>query len=371
MKKRFLLLSSVLLIAGLVTGQQSLPYKSYIIAGKVHNPQRTASSNYVVLQEVVAGYPTEYDLLLYSISDNLMYNITEDRKSTYNVSPPVRVVSPDGNWALYYSFKFRKNSVYIKNLWSGETITVTENADPYFLCAWSPDGTKILFGEESGLINTPNTTVRVFDIATRSNREYTLTDNEEHTIIRGHSQPAWAFDGRGFFYNTYLKKDGDYIFHYDLEKNVLRKVVKGTKGRMNLKTGELLYIDNHVLMGYSTTTKRTRVIFDEFPVQKDEEATYDISIDGDLVVLTAKVGEFASGSNINNLFVVDLQNLTSYRIQMPEKSLGYPQFISNTELVFQIKGLVQAGKEQNYALENKLFKSDIEGQRIQQLFAWD
>ncbi|MCK6601029.1 MAG: hypothetical protein L6Q77_04325 [Bacteroidetes bacterium] len=366
-------LSLFLLFLGVseVFTQTKLPYKPYIVAGRVSLPYSTSDDNFVIMQETVAGFPTEYDILMYSIREDLMYNLTDDHKSTFSVIPPNSAVDPSGKWLLFYSFRNKKNGIYIQNLWTGETIQVTPNADPYFLCSWSPDGSKVLFGEESGLINTPNSVVRVFDVLTKTSESYVLTDNEDYTVIRGHSNPAWSADGKGFYYNTYLKKDGDFIFYYDFSTKVLRKMIRGNKPRINPATSELIYVDNGGLRGYDTKTNQSRFIFNQFPVEDEEDCAYDISPNGKYAAVMAKMGEFPSGTARQAIFIVDLVSQTFTKIEMKDKSLFYPKFINNTEIVFQIKGLMTAGRDQVFQLENKLYRSDLEGKKITRMFNWD
>ncbi|MBN8704581.1 MAG: hypothetical protein J0L62_01795 [Bacteroidetes bacterium] len=371
MQKYWLLVLFAISGITLSVAQTKLPYKPYIVAGRVSFPFNTSNDDYIVLQETVAGFPTEYDILMYSIKEDLMYNLTDDRKSTFSVSPPNSAVDPTGNWVLFYSFRNKKNGIYLQNLWSKELITITTNADPYFLCSWSPDGQKILYGEESGLINTPNSVVKVFNMDSKATDSYTLTDNEDYTVIRGHSNPAWSVDAKSIFYNTYLKKDGDFIFEFELATNKLRKLVRGSKPRVNPTTGELIYLDNGGLVGFDSKTNSTRNIFSAFKMENDEEGTFDISADGKSVALTAKVGEFPSGYNRQSIFIVDLNTLTYNKIEMKDKSLLNPQYLNEKELVFQIKGLMTAGRDQIFQLENKLFRSDLEGKKVTRMFNWD
>jgi len=371
MQKYWLL--ALLAISGvsLTFAQTRLPYKPYIVAGRVSLPFNTSNEDYIVMQETVAGFPSEYDILMYSIKEDLMYNLTDDRKSTFSVVPPNSAIDPTGNWLLFYSFRNRKNGIYIQNLWNKEVTTVTTNADPYFLCSWSQDGKKLLYGEESGLINTPNSVVKVYNLETKATDTFTLTENEDYTVIRGHSNPAWSADGNSIFYNTYLKKDGDFIFQYDFAKNQLRKLVRGLKPRVNPASGELIYLDNGALVGFDPKSNSTRNIFSAFKIENDEESTFDISDDGKSVAVTARVGEFPSGYIRQSIFIVDVNTLAFNQIEVKDKSLLYPQFLNSKEIVFQIKGLMVAGKDQIFQLENKLFKSDIEGKKVTRMFNWD
>ena len=365
MSKYLTLVLIAIFFPALVFCQSELPYKPYLLAGFLKNPQITKSDSYVIFQEEVPGQEVERDIVLTDIDRSIHYTLTNDHKSSFCSTYPNSAVETTGNWVMYYSFRYNKNGIYIQNIWTGEIRTVTQNADPYFLCSWSPDGKNILYAEDSGNINAPTFIVKVYNINTGNSVDYELTKKDEETIVRGYSNPTWSPDSKSIFYHTYLIKGGDYIFQYEFASKTLTKLIKGSNPFICKSNGEILYLENDAVFGYDLNTSSSRIIFNSFPVTKDESSFFMSGKNGNHLLVSAVVGKFSTGNDRKDLFIINLSTLAVSELKLKEKSAVNFIKLNGEKVAFQVKGWVTKGRSSGIYLENKLFTCDLSGNNMQ------
>lgn len=356
----FSILFFSLLTCGLLA-QTTLPYKEYKIAGLLKNPLPTKDDNFVVFQEDVPGYEIEHDIILADLSNKTYYALTSDHKSSFITSYPNSAVDPNGEWVLYYSFRYNKNGIYCQNIWTGEILTISLNADPYFLCTWSHDGTKILFAEDTGIINAPTTEIKVYDLKWAETKSYKIPGTADETPVRGYSNPVWSLDGNTIYYHTYLTRGGDFILIFDLKANTLKRLIKGSNPLVNCTTGELVYLDNSGVIGYDPNTEASRIIFNAYPVTKEDNSFYSICRKGTTLLVAGVVGQFSTGNDRKNLFIIDLATLQYKEVKFKDKSvLNFARLSPNT-VIYQLKGWISKGRSMGIYLENKLYGCSVDG----------
>lgn len=370
MKNKFLTLIFIS-ISTLGFTQVNIPYNSYNLAGSIKSLHFSGSNDFIIIQEEVPGFPTEFDVLLFQISTQKFFNMTRDQKSTIPVAYPNAPTDPTGNHTLIYSYRGNKNGLYIQNIWSGDVRQITDSADPYFVSSWSSDGSKVLFGEEGGLINTANLSFRVFDLTTGTSTRFTLPGNEDRSILRGYSNPTWSSDGNAIYYHTYLKRDGDQIFEYNMKKNEQKRLLKGSFPKVNPVTGEILYIENQSLLSFDIKQNSSRVVYNAKPIFTDESHQISISTDGKYVALSVNFGEFTTGSPRNGIIIINLTTSETNIFEDKSQSFVNPVFVDSKKVVFQSKNFVTRGREKGFRLESKIFGAEVGGKTVQTIFSYD
>jgi tricorn protease len=145
--------------------------------------------------------------------DTIAKNLT----GTPGVRERYPCISPDGKRVAYFSDQTGEYQIYLKDIASGSVSPLTENLSrtSYHL-RWSPDGTKLLFG---------NRDFAVFwlDVATRKLTkvdESKFLDNDEFTWEM--SDYTWSPDSRWIAYSFTRENRNNVIFLYDTLEN--RKV---------------------------------------------------------------------------------------------------------------------------------------------------
>lgn len=341
--------------------QQEIPYKPYQIAGVLKYPQPTNNDRYVIFQEDVPGYEIEHDIILADLQSQTYYAVTTDHKSSFASAYPNYAVDPTGTWVLYYSFRYNKNGVYAQNIWTGEILTITLNADPYFLCSWSPDGNKILFVEDTGGVNAPTTEIKVYDMKWSETSVFKIPGSLDETMVRGYSNPVWSLDGNSVFYHTYLTKGGDHLMQFDLKANKVIKLTDGSNPAVNRTTGEVVYLNHGGVVGYDPVAKVTRIIFNSFPVTKDENSFFVLGKKGYHILISAVVAQFSTGNDRKNLFIVDLNTLQQKEIKFKDKSVVNFIKLNGDQIVYQLKGWITKGRSMGIYQENKLYGCGLDG----------
>lgn len=356
---RFFLIA--MFVSGSLLAQTEIPYKQYQIAGLLKNPQPTNNDRFVVFQEDVPGYEIEHDIILADLEKKIYYAITTDHKSSYITAYPNYAVDPTGVWVLYYSFRYNKNGIYAQNIWTGEILTITLNADPYFLCSWSPDGNKILFVEDTGGVNAPTTEIKVYDMKWGETTTHKLPGTLDETMVRGYSNPVWSQDGNTIYYHTYLSKGGDHVMAFDMKANKLSKLAEGSNPGINRTTGEVVYLNHGGVVGYDPVSKASRIIFNTFPVTKDENSFFVLGKKGNHILISAVVAQFSTGNDRKNLFIVDLNSLQAKEIKFKDKSVLNFVKLNGDQVVYQLKGWITKGRSMGIYQENKLYGCGLDG----------
>jgi tricorn protease len=130
--------------------------------------------------------------------------------STPGVRERYPALSPDGKKIAYFSDQSGEYQIYLRDLSSGSVNQLTDTLDrtSYHL-RWSPDGTKILFGNKDFALFW-------IDVASRKLTkidEWKYLDNDEFTWEI--SDYAWSPDSRWVAYSATRENRNNVIFLYD------------------------------------------------------------------------------------------------------------------------------------------------------------
>jgi tricorn protease len=122
-------------------------------------------------------------------------------------------VSPDGKKVIYFSDRAGEYQLYVQEVAGGPATALTENLNrTAYSPRWSPDGTKILFGDK-------DFSLFYLDIASRKLTridESHYLDNDEFTWES--SDYAWSPDSRWVAYSFTRENRNNVIFLYDTQE---------------------------------------------------------------------------------------------------------------------------------------------------------
>ena len=124
--------------------------------------------------------------------------------------------SPDGRYVAYYSDKTGEYELYLMDVSAGNAVTaLTENSRTWrFAPLWSPDSSKIAFGDKTG-------TLRFIDIKTKA-----VTDVDSATV-NDFQDYTWAPDSKWIAYPKDTPNGQIAIFAYSLEKKTRLQLTEG------------------------------------------------------------------------------------------------------------------------------------------------
>jgi tricorn protease len=122
-------------------------------------------------------------------------------------------ISPDGKRIAYFSDRTGEYQLYLQDLPAGEPVALTDNLNrtSYHLC-WSPDGSKILFGDK-------DFSIFYIDVATKNRvkvDESHYLDNDEFTWEI--SDYSWSPDSRWIAYSFPRENRNNVIFLFDTQE---------------------------------------------------------------------------------------------------------------------------------------------------------
>lgn len=122
-------------------------------------------------------------------------------------------ISPSGDSLAYFSDRSGEYELYITDMKpDGEWTRITSGPETYYYhCLWSPDGTKILFGDKDYAIYVANIELKT---VTKVDRGRHLKDNE---IFWEVSDYSWSPDSRWIVYSKVDENMNNSIFLYSLE----------------------------------------------------------------------------------------------------------------------------------------------------------
>ncbi|MDD5646106.1 MAG: DPP IV N-terminal domain-containing protein [Candidatus Bipolaricaulis sp.] len=97
-------------------------------------------------------------------------------------------LSPDGTRLAFESLVDKHLELFVRDLATGSTERLTDNADEDWSPAWSPDARRIAFASSRG----DNNDVYVLDLGTRDVARLTTDPGDD-------INPSWGSDGRIYF----------------------------------------------------------------------------------------------------------------------------------------------------------------------------
>ena len=170
-----------------------------------------------------------------SFPDGTLWKSKADGSQRLQLSyPPLTAVlpswSPDGKQLVFFGFLPGKDAKMFTVSTDGGTPRelIPEDSEKKYDADWSPDGTKIIFG--NGPAN-PSSSIRIFDLNT--NQLSTLAGST------GLYSPRWSPDGR---YIAAMNFDSRSLMLFDFHTQKWEEIAKITLGFPNWsKTGEYVY----------------------------------------------------------------------------------------------------------------------------------
>ncbi|MGD9487415.1 MAG: S41 family peptidase [Calditrichaceae bacterium] len=124
------------------------------------------------------------------------------------------VISPDGQWIAFFSDKSGEYQLYIQKTTGGEWIQLTDGLNrTNYHPVWSPDGTKILFGNKDFSIFYVDVKTKNLVKVDESNQ---LKNDEFYWEISDYN---WSPDSKWITYSLVQFNRNSKIFIYNLEKN--------------------------------------------------------------------------------------------------------------------------------------------------------
>jgi tricorn protease len=137
-------------------------------------------------------------------------------------------ISPDGKRVVYFSDKTGEYQLYIQDLSSGAVTQITDAlARTNYHVRWSPDGTKLLFGNKDFAIFWVDVASRKL---TRIDESHYL-ENDEFTWEE--SDYAWSPDSRWVAYSFTRENRNNVIFLYDTVEGRKVQVTKDFYDNLN------------------------------------------------------------------------------------------------------------------------------------------
>ncbi|MFZ5822836.1 MAG: S9 family peptidase [Bacillota bacterium] len=119
--------------------------------------------------------------------------------------------SPDGRYLAYSGNANNPQDmdIYLYDLQTGETRTLTGGGGLYYFGSFSPDGSKVLAVQFHG--NTDQD-LHLIDVATGQSRNLTAHPGRQAKYLPA----SWLKDGSGFFFRTNDGREFDAVAYYDL-----------------------------------------------------------------------------------------------------------------------------------------------------------
>ncbi len=162
-----------------------------------------------------AVFEARGDLFTVPATEGVTVNLTR--------SPGVREMSPawspDGRYVAYYSDKTGEYELYLMDVSAGNAVTpLTENSRTWrFTPLWSPDSSKIAFGDKTGKL-------RFIDVKTKA-----VTDVDS-AAVNDFQDYTWAPDSKWIAYSKDVESGQAAIHVYSLERKTVLRLTDGVYG---------------------------------------------------------------------------------------------------------------------------------------------
>jgi tricorn protease len=214
-----------------------IPSDRWQLAERTVNPRDYIQTMAVANDGKSAVFEARGDIYLVSMDDTQPPRNLTNTPGTRERFPQL---SPDGKRVAFYSDKTGEYQIYVKELSESgqwETLTTTLDRAAYHL-EWSPDGTKILFGDKDfSIFYLDIATKKIVKIATSNQLK-----NDE--FFWEASDYSWSPDSKWVTYSTVQFNRNNKVFLYSLEQNKSFAVTDGFYDSLNPSidaNGDYLY----------------------------------------------------------------------------------------------------------------------------------